>query len=1071
MKLNFTYKKWHSLMLLLMFFGFSNYASATTYFAKNAGNWELNTTWATGSNVGPSPAVGIWPVAGDDVIINKAITITIPANTNPACATLTISANGNLSFVTATPNSNSLTCSGIIACGTTTKGTIVMVNGSTLITQKLTLGAASSTILGRNGLTNSAFIFTGSGSGVVPVLAGDTAITADFNGVTFNPGAGNTVTVPLGFSSKSLSITTGTVDFATNYNSTFTSGTDLSMNADTVLLFGGTEQLPYLSYILNNTSTINYTGAIQKIRGLAYPAAYKNLTLSGPGVKTLMGDVNIDLTVLVQNGVTLNIGSNSLTLNGTYQNTGTGCTRGSKNSNLWYRGYADSTFNFDQVTLDGNALNNVTVGLSEIEFGYVPSIGNNLDLVIGDKLNIYGLLTLTTGHLKTNGNVTLKSNDLTTAIIAPIVDNTIAGTDPGLSYNGITGNVIVERYVSVARAYRPLSPSVTGGSIFDNWQEGGLTTSLTGSISGNVLTSANNLDLLGKHISGVGVPAHTVITDVTNAATGSYGITTIQSDVSRSFTSRISIINPTVAATFTASVTDNVLDVTAIVSGTLAAGQKIVGTSVLAANTIITGQLTGLIGGIGTYTIDIAPGTLSVASETMYYNGETPGFGTHITGVACTDAQLGQVNAVSGLDNTRSGQASMFEYHNSTNLFSPVLNTKAEMLLAGKPYMIAIRGDRTADIALNSTPPSTTVIRSTGTIVAGTQNVDSQLNSTIGSFNFIGNPYQAPVDLSQMYLNGLVTGLGSSYTVFDTTLNVRGAYVTYDFDLATNDNPTSLADGTIEPNQGFFITTAAAAPSLQFEETYKVADNTYKAMFRKAQNTTSIIRGTVLSSNTNKGLDGFILAFSDDFSTEILAEDTTKPTGNEDETFASKNGVQSMAIDKRKIPADNDVIALNLTQERLTDYILNFEVSNFDAKDAYLVDAYTAKETPLTNGQINSYAFKVDSTPASAAANRFSILFKAAALSTKSNSISQFAVYPNPVIDNKFTVKTNQDFSGKVVNLNIINTLGQKVYSTTGTFSNDGSIAVNPTNAISKGIYLLKVSANGKVETKNLIIK
>ena len=80
-------------------------------------------------------------------------------------------------------------------------------------------------------------------------------------------------------------------------------------------------------------------------------------------------------------------------------------------------------------------------------------------------------------------------------------------------------------------------------------------------------------------------------------------------------------------------------------------------------------------------------------------------------------------------------------------------------------------------------------------------------------------------------------------------------------------------------------------------------------------------------------------------------------------------------------------------------------------------------------------------------------------------------IFSPQTIVNKFTVKTKQDFSGKTANLSIINYLGQEIYNNNETFLNDGSILVNTTTSISKGIYVLKVTVEGKVETKKLIIK
>jgi len=1124
MKLNFTYKKWHSLLLLLFIFGISNQASAADYYIKTAlsGTAVAPLTWNTASNWAIGGAVGtaatVVPTSSDNVFISAGKYVSIPLGVTGSCAilsvvgttanlyiegtallnctTININTGGNITMKPIAPSSNIITCSGTINCGTsgvTTaagKGTLTVANGSAVSCGKLSMGGGSSTnastIPGRTG--SSTFTFTGNGSDVIPnITTGVNSSTPVFASVIFSAGVGNTITIPSGFCALVMGIASGTVDFENNYSTVFT-GTSgsLTMDALTTLKIGGDKQIPNMaSYTFNNSSTVNFSGSTQIIRGIL--SGYKNLTLSGAGLKSLGGEVTISLTLSIADGTILDLAGNNLTLSGNYVNgtivegtytKSTGCIRSSSASDIWYRGYSNSAMQFDQTTPGTtNVVKNINLGDIPTNLGATtPTEINPLNLIIENPLNITGTVNFTAGHLVSNGNVTFKSNSATTAFVGPITDTSICG---------IIGDVTVERFIPASnRAYRPLSSSVTGGTIFSNWQEGGSTNYITGTITAGILTTTNSPLIVtrplavGMRISGTGIPAHTTIASITDPT--HFTLVTTQNDaINRKYKAYATTSSTTAQATFTGRVTNNVLTVSNLTGTPLAIGQKITGTLPAVANTVI-------LGGSGTtWTIGVQASTFNVASGTIYYNGAAAGLGTHITGLAGSATLLGQESS-SGLDYTLSGNPSMYSYNNNDNAigWSSISNTKTTSLTAGKPYIMMIRGDRTIDLALNSTTPTATTLRSTGTIVAGdvtipTADVNnlSGLNTTTASFNYVGNPYQAPVDLSLIYNNGdnvRWADLGTTYTVFDPSLSTRGAYVTWDFSLGSTNSSSAISE-TLQPNQAFFVTTQGPSPTLVFNEADKNLTTNAVTMFRKAQtkNTNSLIRGAIFNSaEPTKGLDGFILAFSDNYDNGIVAEDTKKPTGNEDETIASKNGASVMVIDKRNFPATNDEIPLDISKYRSTDYTLKFDVSNFDAKDAYLRDAYTAKETQLKNNQINSYAFKVDATPASAAADRFSIVFKAAtALSTISNSINKFTVYPNPVVDNKFTVRTNQDLSGKKASLNIVNTLGQKVFSTNTTFSNEGTIAVNPTNALSKGIYFLKVAVDGKVETKKLIIK
>ncbi len=1027
-------------------------------------------------------------------------TLSIQALSVLTCSSIVLN-SGNITFITGTPVSSEIRCSGTITVGTVNnttspKGTLTMVSSAKVTCAKLVMGTGTgvntSVIAGRNTLCT--FEFTGNDADngtVIPVLpvfttspSTDAILSYVFNTVNLNPGSGKTITIPSGFCAQSTNIVSGTTSFGGNWNTSYNpSGTDdglslLAIAAGCKLQIGGTSKLPkYASYSLNPTSIIEYVGTQQNITSPT--VGYKNLVLSGSGVKTLDASTTIYVSLIINSGVILDLNSKNLILNSRYS-YGTsggnyGSIRSSASSNITYAGDANSNMKFDQTTPGvTNVVNNFIVGGT----AYNATSGSPLNVIIDNPLNIKNTVYFIQGHLVSNGNVTFKSDGNSTAFVGEIPDTSICG---------IIGNVNIERYIPAGnRAYRPLSSSVNGdaintdgngvklGSIFDNWQMGGSTASLTGTILGNILTTSNPSTplVVGQHISGSFIPANTTISDITNAPNYTLIIASQNaSSVAMTAYHDININSTTIEAQFTGTIVDNVLTADTFTLGTaLQVGQKIAAGGKVAANTVI---LTD--NGDGTYNVGI-----QTPSETIYYNGAAAGFGTQITGAVSTDAQLGQVNST-GLDYTRSGNPSLYKYNNG---WIPVLDTKTEILTAGTPYLLMVRGDRTVDLALNSITPTETTLLSTGTITAGV--VTPSLSTTLDSFNYVGNPYQAPINLANLYADPAKwADLGTSYTVFDPTVSNHGAYVTYDFELSSNtiqgdtdpSSLTSYASATLQPNQAFFVTTKGSSPKLVFNESDKLTtDNTYIPMFRKAQskNTNSLIRGTVYNTaDTTKGLDGFILGFSDSYNNAIVAEDTKKPTGNPDETFAAKNAATSMAIDKRNIPAVNDEIPLNISQYRSTAYTLKFDVSNFDTLNAILVDTYAAKETPLTNNQVNSYSYTVDTTvPASTAADRFKIVFKTATpLNTISNSINKFTVYPNPVIDNKFTVKANQDFNGKTANLSIVNTIGQAVYNVNTTFSNDGSIAVNPTNSLNKGVYFLKITVDGKVETKKLIIK
>lgn len=80
------------------------------------------------------------------------------------------------------------------------------------------------------------------------------------------------------------------------------------------------------------------------------------------------------------------------------------------------------------------------------------------------------------------------------------------------------------------------------------------------------------------------------------------------------------------------------------------------------------------------------------------------------------------------------------------------------------------------------------------------------------------------------------------------------------------------------------------------------------------------------------------------------------------------------------------------------------------------------------------------------------------------NSLEGFTTYPNPVLGNQFTIKSNSNEKKEV---SIFNVIGKRVLSTSvvGTKSN---IDVS---SISSGLYILKVTEGNKTATSKLVIK
>jgi hypothetical protein len=134
----------------------------------------------------------------------------------------------------------------------------------------------------------------------------------------------------------------------------------------------------------------------------------------------------------------------------------------------------------------------------------------------------------------------------------------------------------------------------------------------TGSTSGTTLTVSAITEgalAVGQVLFGVGVTQETVITAL---GTGTGGIGTYTINLSQTNASQ-QMNSATAGAIITGAISGTTLTVSAVSSGTLAAGMTIQGAGITA-NTIITALGTGT-GGVGTYTVNFSQ---TISSITMY---------------------------------------------------------------------------------------------------------------------------------------------------------------------------------------------------------------------------------------------------------------------------------------------------------------------------------------------------------------------------------------------------------------------------------------------------------------------
>jgi hypothetical protein len=216
-------------------------------------------------------------------------------------------------------------------------------------------------------------------------------------------------------------------------------------------------------------------------------------------------------------------------------------------------------------------------------------------------------LVLFQNQQEVRGMVTLSGGNIMVAVCGPYVyalTSSFVSTMVG-QLNSSTGRVgITDNGVNVY---------IVDGTYRYTWRISTPSSAVfTGSTSGTTLTVTAITEgalAVGQVLFGVGVTQETVITAL---GTGTGGIGTYTINLSQTNASQ-QMNSATAGAIITGAISGTTLTVSAVSSGTLAAGMTIQGAGITA-NTIITALGTGT-GGVGTYTVNFSQ---TISSITMY---------------------------------------------------------------------------------------------------------------------------------------------------------------------------------------------------------------------------------------------------------------------------------------------------------------------------------------------------------------------------------------------------------------------------------------------------------------------
>ncbi|PQJ33045.1 hypothetical protein BST92_14440 [Nonlabens arenilitoris] len=444
--------------------------------------------------------------------------------------------------------------------------------------------------------------------------------------------------------------------------------------------------------------------------------------------------------------------------------------------------------------------------------------------------------------------------------------------------------------------------------------------------------------------------------------------------------------------------------------------------------------------------------------------GYQAGIGTQITG-----------GTSGGFDISGSNNPSAFTFSNDGTQVWQTPTATDDMnasLIAGTPYRLFIRGDRSIDLTI-SDMPNDTKLTTTGELKLNDaiQTFDASLST--GDFVFVGNPYQAKVDVGAMIFNTMTStqeDMNPNFMyIWNPQAGTRGAYRAYDFSTDSSTPTDTEVDGVLQPGQSMFLQilndSDADVPSVTFKESYKVSGSNLTSTFSSPQGFLTL---DVYNSNST-ALDGLKLNFDINGLDGIDSFDLLK-IENLDENISIINNTNRLAIESRSNPTDGTIIPLEIKRFNDGNYNFKTRLSGVNNLNTYLYDAHTNQYHLIAADVLTTITLNFNNgILSSVASDRFSIYFSNVTLSELDIERSELmTIYPNPVTDGRIQVNglsNNVDSSVEIHNLS-----GQLLIHRDFNTSN-GQVIVTNLDNLNMGVYLLTVKQGNNRLVEKIVIQ
>lgn len=347
------------------------------------------------------------------------------------------------------------------------------------------------------------------------------------------------------------------------------------------------------------------------------------------------------------------------------------------------------------------------------------------------------------------------------------------------------------------------------------------------------------------------------------------------------------------------------------------------------------------------------------------------GYGTWITDVSGPDKGF---DAVSFAPSMKYFDAISYQWVGIPGTFVNLENEKG--------YMVFIRGDR---ISNNVNSPATpTILRTRGKLYTA-QFLPPQSIVAAQKFQCVGNPYASAIDFSKVMRS---SGIENSFRVWDPEF--YGAYGLGGFQTISPvtgykavPGGSSIYDNTsdyrnIQSGQAFFVSNFTGNQGyVSFSEDCKVTD-AHHLVNRELDfeiNETQILFTKLISQN-GQIADGNAVAFDKKFSNKIDRDDARK-LSNSNESFGIRRNGKLLSVEAREEIKAVDSIFYNMENLSKQAYKLFFIPENINhGLEAFLVDRFSNTEKLISLKDTSSVDFLITADPASATTDRFLIVFR-----------------------------------------------------------------------------------------------